>query len=268
MTFQIAVLSVMIPALKRYFGDDQRNLWSYAVPASVLGLELAPCLLIPLRSDMATLEFWGQFLMQEVNSVAKKYRQINSDIYVAVRAWLGRAVDGETLKLMDEKRSTIAPCDNLGKITSPVVLMATIGLESAIDSLPSEQAPYFATNGILGGWRNKKNRGEAPAMLVIIFCIRIEFCWVEIEVRARQRIISTARTATQNGADDGNNRSRETESSAGYKSRRSSMAVLYDRVVRSDDAHVHMQYLAGALFLLQPILFVLDAVALVREISE
>ena len=52
MLFQKMVLKVIIPALKLCFGDDHRKMWSYAVPAVVLGLELGPCLLL-LGSDKA-----------------------------------------------------------------------------------------------------------------------------------------------------------------------------------------------------------------------
>lgn len=90
----------------------------------------------------------------------------------------------------------------------------------------------------MGGWMNEGFHGEASITLVIIFFIRIIFCWIEIKVRARQH-----------GHDSG--------AAAGARSRRSSMAVLYNRVVRSEDAPVHMQCLAGVLFALQPCYFVL-----------
>ena len=243
MLFQKVVLEIVIPTTKKCFGNDERRkFWSYGIPALVLGLELPPCLLL-LRSNMATLEFWGLVVFQEANSVAKNTGKY-AELYVAVRALLRRPVGEEQLKLMEERRSTLAPCDNIGEIVSPMVIMVVIGLESAFDWLPFERAPYFADSGVLGGWRHSQFRGEAPIMLTIIFMVRVTFCWIEMNVRDRQRPNETDTCAT-------------TTDARGANRRRSSMAVLYHRVVRSDDdAPVHMQYLAGALFALQLVLFV------------
>ena len=241
--FQNVVLQVIIPAFKLCFRDDERKLWSYPVPAAVLGLELAPCLLV-LGSDMASLEFWGLLVMQEFNSLLKNTGKYDS-LYVAVCAQLNRPVEEDERKLMEEERMTLAPCDNICELISPVVIMIAIGLESAFDWLPFERAPYCANSGVMGGWRNERFHGEAPIMLMIIFFVRFVFCWIEITVRARQR-----------GNDGG--------AAAGARSRRSSMAVLYHRVVRSGDAPVHMQYMAGALFAMQPSFFVMFAAVLGR----
>ena len=248
MLFQKMVLIITIPSLKLCFGDDHRKMWSYAVPAMVLGLELGPCLLL-LGSDMTTVGFWGLILMQEANSVLKNTGKF-AELYVAARALLRRPVDEESLKLMEERRSTIAPCDNIGEVVSPIVIMIAIGLESLFDSLPIERAPYFADKGVLGGWRNQRFSGEAPAMLIIVFLVRVAFCWIEMKVRDRQRPNETANADFQTPQDDSGT------TAGGAKKRRSSMAVLYHRIVRSDDAPVHMQYMAGALFALQLIIFV------------
>ena len=236
MLYQNVSLQILIPVFKLCFGNDERKFWSYPVPAAVLALELAPCLLL-LGSEMASLEFWGLLVMQELNSVLKNTGKYDA-LYVAVCARLNHPVKEDELKLMDEERATLAPCDNIGEIVSPVVIMIAIGLESAFDWLPFERAPYFADRGVMGGWMNEGFHGEASITLVIIFFIRIIFCWIEIKVRARQH-----------GHDSG--------AAAGARSRRSSMAVLYNRVVRSEDAPVHMQCLAGVLFALQPCYFVL-----------
>ena len=256
-------LKVMIPVLKLCFGSDDKK-WSFLVPAFLLALELGPCLLL-LGSDMSKLEFWLLIAMQEVNSVAKNVGKFD-ELYVAVRARLRRPVDEEILKLMEERRATIAPCDNIGEIVSPAVIMIVIGLEAAFEWLPVERAPYTTKNGILGGWRNQRFRGEAPVMLSIVFAVRVAFCWIEVKVRAHQRRNKESTTINAAGVDlrssqpDGdiggeNNRSNETKT----KARRSSMAVLYHRIVSSDDVPVHMQYLAGASFVLQPILFIVYA---------
>ena len=178
MLFQYVVLKITIPVTKKCFGNDERKLWSFVVPAIVLGLELPLCLFL-LGSNLATLEFWGLVVFQEANSLANntgKYAQL----YVAVRALLRRPVGEEALKLMRERRSTLAPSDNIGEIVSPVVIMVVIGLESAFDWLSFEQAPYFSDSGVLGGWRHPQFRGEAPIMLLIVFMIRVTFCWIEI----------------------------------------------------------------------------------------
>ena len=92
--------------------------------------------------------------------------------------------------------------------------------------------------------------GEAPAMLIIVFLVRVTFCWIEMKVRDRQRPNETANADFQTPQDD------SSTTAGGAKKTRTSMAILYHRIVRSDDAPVHMQYMAGALFALQPIIFV------------
>ena len=49
-----------------------------AVPAVILSLELAPCLLL-LGTDTATLtlEFWGLLVFQEASAVFTKYRRVH-----------------------------------------------------------------------------------------------------------------------------------------------------------------------------------------------
>lgn len=161
-------------------------------------------------------------------------------LYVAVCTRLNRPVEEEMLKLMEEQRATLAPCDNIGEIVPPVVIMIAIGLESAFGWLTFERAPYFADSGVMSGWVDERFRGEALITLVIVLFIRIVFCWIEMKVRAHQH------------DDDGG-------AAAGARHRRSSMAVLYHRVVRSEGAPVHMQNMAGVLFALQPGFFVVYA---------
>lgn len=262
MVFQKMVLIVLMPVLERCFGDGHDKLWTYVVPAALLALELGPCLLL-LGTNMSTLEFWLLIAMQELNSVAKN-TGIYAELYLAVRSRLGRPVGEKECKRMAEKRSTIAPCDNIAEIVSPVVIITAIGLESFFDALPIERAPYFAGSGLLGGWRNQRFYGEAPIMLTIVFVVRIAFCWIEIKVRAHRRndttgngnsaIAEAGRRTFRNHHDEAS-RSSEPDAAPAAK-RRASMAVLYHRIVRSDDSPVHMQYLAAALFASQPIIFV------------
>jgi hypothetical protein len=261
MLFQKVVLRVIIPVYKKCFGNDKRKLWSYPLPALVLSLELGPCLLL-LSSNIATLEFWALLMFQEANSLLKNTGKY-ADLYVAVRALLHHPVGEETLKLMDERRSTLAPCDNVAEIVSPMVLLIAIGLEAVFESLPFERAPYFADSGVMEGWRQKRFRGEAPIMLTIIFFIRILFCWIEIKLRARQRGNEAGTSATSDAEPRAPQINGEHASGENGRSnviqRRSSMAVLYHRIVLSDDAPVQMQYMAGALFALQQVLFVFFA---------
>ena len=256
MLFQKVALKTCIPAYKKCFGNDERKLWSFVAPACILSLELAPCLIL-LGSDMATLEFWGLLVMQEFNPVLKNTGKY-AEIYVAVRALLHRSVDEETLKLIEETRTTIAPCDNISEIVSPVIIMIAIGFESLFDLLRIERAPYFANNGVMGAWKNERFRGEAPLMLTIVFAVRIVFCWIEMKVRARQRGDETDPSTTAD-TDLQTPRTDTGGAAARSKTRRSSMAVLYTRIVGSDEVPVHMQYLAGVFFALQPLLFVVYA---------
>ena len=208
----------------------------------MLALELGPCLLL-LGSDMATLEFWLLLVFQETNSVMKNTGKYH-EVYVVVCASLRRPVSEDKIKEMNERREVIAPCDNLGEILSPLVILAALTLEGMFGLLPIGWAPYLAASdeGILCGWRHRRFQGEAPIMIIVVLAVRVAFCYIEVAVRARQR--------------------RRTETGAvAARGRRPSTAVLYDRVVRSRDAPVHMQCAAGGLLALQPLLFVCYAAA-------
>ena len=169
---------------------------------------------------------------------------------------------------MNEKRSTLAPCDNIAEITSPLVITMAIGMEAVFDGLPTGRAPYFAHNGTMGGWRSQRFHGEALIMMTIVFLVRVAFCYIEFAVRANQLRRDEARTSATDADISQHSPNNEEEAigdnaptndegtRAAGKSRRSSMVVLYHRIVRSNDASVQMQYLAFALFALQPIIFV------------
>ena len=107
------------------------------------------------------------------------------------------------------------------------------------DLLPTGRAPYLAASddGILGGWRHRRFRGEAPIMMIVVLAVRVAFCYIEVAVRARQRRCAATGAVAARG-------------------RRPSMAVLYDRVVRSRDAPVHMRCAAGGLLAMKSLLFV------------
>ena len=149
MFHQMVCLKCFVPVGKRCFGDDQRKLWTYPIPACMLALELGPCLLL-LDEDFTTLKFWALLAWQEFNSVAKNTGKYGG-LYVGVRALLRHPVDEEARRLMKERRQIIAPCDNIGEIVSPIVIFAAIVLEGLFDALPIERAPYLAdaNEGIL-----------------------------------------------------------------------------------------------------------------------
>ena len=156
----------------------------------------------------------------------------------------------------------MAPCDNIGEIASPVFILVAIGLEGLIDALPIERAPYLAdaNDGILGAWRAQRFRGEAPIMMAVALAVRVISCWVELTIRARMRHGSNDDAGNNLGSSDGNadvSGDGERVAAMGSNSRRrASTAVLYNRIVRSQEAPVAMQYLTGGSFALQAIQFV------------
>ena len=264
-----------------------------------MSVNTRPCLLL-LGSDMRTVEFWLLLLIQELNSAAKNTGKYD-EWYVAVFARLHCPVKEEEIKLWQEQRSVLAPCDNIAELTSPLVIILAIGLEAVFDVLPVERAPHLARTGIMGGWRNQRFRGEAPIMMTIAFVVRVMFCWLEINVRAYQRRRDNASISATNielqlpHGSGGDNRSpaltRQTSltnlsrqasllpmelyrsgsalpaelsglyrrGAAAMQERRSSFAVLYHHVVRSEDALVQMKYVACILFILQMVTFVISA---------
>ena len=110
------------------------------------------------------------------------------------------------IKSREERRATLAPCDNIGEIASPVVILVAIGLEGLIDALPIERAPYLAdaNDGILGAWRAQRFRGEAPIMMAVALAVRVISCWVELTIRARMRHGSNDDAGNNLGSSDGN----------------------------------------------------------------
>ena len=290
MLFQAICLTIFLPAAKRCYGRDERKLWTYALPSAMLSLELGPCLLY-LGEDMRTVTFWLLIIMQESNSVFKNTGKYD-ELYVAVLKKIGRPLEENDRHALEEARSTIAPCDNAAEIASPIVLLLVILLESAFNMLPAgvPRAPYLAKEGILVAWKmvsnRERTRGEIPMMLVVVLVIRICFCAFEIKTRAIVKRKATVSTETREIE-----RRKATASSASESSfcsssvspaveddravpnslpqdvghimprapPRTSIAVLYDRIVHSPDAPPHMKYLAFGLFGLQPVLFVLYA---------
>ena len=87
--------------------------------------------------------------------------------------------------------------------------------------------------------------------------VRLIFCWVEVTVRAHMRRGSNKDTDNNTGGSDGNAHVSGNESAPRRaKSRRSPTPVLYQRIVRSQDARNDFQYIAGGLFAVPTVLFV------------
>ena len=268
MGFQKVCLKIFVPVCKKCFGEeDNIKLWSYPIPAFVLALELGPCLLL-LGEDLTTWNFWALLAWQECNSVAKNTGKFD-DLYVAVCARLGRPVNDEKLILMEERRAILAPCENIGEITAPVIILVAIGLEGLFDALPIERAPYLAdaNEGVLGAWRMQRYQGEAPIMMTGVLAVRLIFCWIELTLRAHVRGGSNNKDTDNNtGGSDGNADVSGDQSAPRHaKRRKSSMSILYTRIVRSQEATVEMQYMAGGSFVLQAVQFVLYAAAIGKK---
>ena len=100
----------------------------------------------------------------------------------------------------------MAPCDNIGESASPVVILVAIGLEGLFDALSIKRAPCLAdaNDGILGAWRARRFRGEAPIMMAVALVVRLISCWVGLTIRARMRHGSNDDAGNNLGSSDGN----------------------------------------------------------------
>ena len=67
--FHFVAVKALIPVSKLGFGDNERQNWSYIVPAVLLGLELGPCVMF-IRSAFDDTSFWLLLFIQELNSVS------------------------------------------------------------------------------------------------------------------------------------------------------------------------------------------------------
>ena len=93
MLFQKAILSVVVPILKK-IGDDDHKLWAVGVPSYILALELGQCVLI-LSSEVDG-EFYPILIMQELNSVVKNMGHYN-DLYCFIHRMIGRPISPSNL---------------------------------------------------------------------------------------------------------------------------------------------------------------------------
>ena len=103
-------------------------------------------------------------------------------------------------------------------------------------------------------------------MMIIVLAVRLIFCWIELTIRRMQRRDDYTDN-TSSGEVCIEERSDEERAVGATKSRRSSMAVLYNRIVRSEEAPVEMKYMAVATFALQAVLFVGNAAAFGKQLE-
>ena len=274
MLFQKVVLKVVVPAFKRCYGNDNnRKLWSFAVPAATLASEVGPCLLF-LELRLSQPEFWILIFMQEIGSVFKNVGW-SDDLYTRLRQCIGRPISQTMRDAMEEKRQVIAPCDNIAEIACPVILYLVIVIEDVFDVLPGvHRTPYSSSDGILGAWmgdRQRKFRGETRITLLCVFVIRIIFCLIEHKLRELRHKYNSTKDGVcctlkrDEGSDGSADNHRGSQRNI---PRRSSISVLFHRVVRSKDMPVHMQYFAGATFALQPVLLVLNAAIFGKQFND
>ena len=94
-------------------------------------------------------------------------------------------------------------------------------------------------------------------MMIIVLAVRLLFCWIELMIRARQRSNKDAGNNDNTTAKLSNEDvTISAERAVGAKSRRSSMAVLYNRIVRSQEAPAEVKYMAAYAFASQAVFFV------------
>ena len=102
---------------------------------------------------------------------AGQYNKFNTFI----RSQVGRPLEESARKVMEERREILAPCNNIGEVVSPLVLLVVIGFETLLGALPGiAQAPFLADTGILDEWRMgdglDRSQGETPSMLANRVC--------------------------------------------------------------------------------------------------
>jgi hypothetical protein len=98
-------------------------------------------------------------------------------------------------------------------------------------------------------------REEVPIMLLVVLVFRVLFCMIEIKLRSFKHSKETSTVDAPS--------STPAHSAGGArKKRRTSTAVLYERIAHSHNAPVHMKYASGVWFAWMAIIFVLFAAAI------
>ena len=275
--FQFVIVRVIIPANKLAFGDTANKLWSYSIPAYMVTLEIGNTLLF-LGTRLQDPEFWVLLALQEINSLLK-----NTGVYlwlfVSGRKTFGLDTSHKSIGLMEERRSVIAPCDNMGELVSPVSIMLVIAFESLFSATGIRPAPFLARTHIMDAWRARGSntmvtRSETSLVLLFVLLIRFIFCWVEVALRNNNyfRGAITGGSISQSISHIEDRTSiRVTVRGAPprLQSRRSSAMVLYDRIMRASDASEdeegrvqHMKRMALGLLLMQPLALIFHSATL------
>ena len=81
--------------------------------------------------------------------------------------------------------------DNFGEVLSPLVVLLAVLVESIFYASGLQPAPFLAKTGTLVAWRNRGGHNssvESPLVLLIVFGLRIGFCWAEINVRQKIKL--------------------------------------------------------------------------------
>ena len=106
--------------------------------------------------------------MQELNSVLNTQDNTTSFIPSCADRFAAQFQESAR-KLIGEKRQILTPCDNIGEIVSPLVLLIIIyGLENVFDVLPGvERAPFLVDTGRMEDGRRVQNQGELDAILLV-----------------------------------------------------------------------------------------------------
>ena len=214
--------------------------------------------------------------MQELNSVGK-----NCGVYLRAQVFLsmklGRPMSPEQIAKLDEMRSVLAPSDNFGEVTSPIVVIFAVMFEALFYNLARlgsgflEPAPLFAQLGILEGWGaarkgHELTRGGSAIVLCIVLVLRVFFFWFEIRLgavfggaTAPSKLVPRPQAdeeAVVGGADG----------EFGSKTRKVSAVVLYRRMVSSRSEFAwHLQHMAIILVAFQPGVFAVFAARCLNE---
>lgn len=255
MLLQKVALQIAVPIAKRCWGDDKRRmLWTYVMPSVLLGFELPACLLF-LRSRLADPNFWYLLVLQESNSVMKNAGYYDQ-LYSFVRQIIGRPISDSARQEMEVKRSVLAPCDNIAEIASPVIIVIVLAFSGLFDVCGLDRAPYLADSGIVDAWQmgQERVRGEVPIMLLLVLAVRVVFCCIEMKLRKLKR---RKKTTTADAY---------VSTTAGPRQRRSSMSVLYNRIIHSRNAPVHMKYASGVWFAWIAVIIVVLAASFGRRL--
>ena len=260
MFYQLVVMKLIVPIVKYAFGDDRRKLWSFYLPGFLLGFEVGQTMLF-LGYSTSSWEFWALVGVQETSSLLRN-TGFHLKLYVALFDKVFRTpLPKRTINLMEERRSVIAPADNFGEIFSPLIIIIALAFEATFTACGLEPAPYLAKTGISRTWRTHGDSvmslGESAATLVVVFALRMVFCWFELTVRSSRMLVEILHPGHARESDPKASSARNL-AEVKTATRRASGLQLFDRIVRvvNDDAVRWMQRLAAGMIIMQPLILV------------